>query len=161
MGQDTETNSQATAVQGPLAAYRRLRHDGELHHDAGQELAAEKLQSLHNALRGYKPAGGSGSWKARLGLARRREEPPQGLYIFGGVGTGKSMLMDLFFEDAPADPRRRVHFHAFMQEVHDRLHAWRQETKGSKADPLPELAGSVLMIRKGAIPSSSYCWEEV
>ena len=141
MGQDTETNSQATAVQGPLAAYRRLRHDGELHHDAGQELAAEKLQSLHNALRGYKPAGGSGSWKARLGLARRREEPPQGLYIFGGVGTGKSMLMDLFFASAPLEKKRRVHFHAFMQEVQDRLHAWRQDSANKgKADPLPLIA---------------------
>jgi cell division protein ZapE len=130
--------------QGPLAAYRALRREGDLRHDAGQLLAAEKLQSLHNALRGYRPAGDGGGWKARLGLARRRAEPPQGLYIFGNVGTGKSMLMDLFFQSAPVEHKRRVHFHAFMQEVQERLHAWRQDpaNKG-KADPLPVIAGEL------------------
>ncbi|HEY9548223.1 MAG TPA: cell division protein ZapE, partial [Kiloniellaceae bacterium] len=88
--------------------------------------------------RGYRPAADGGGWKARLGLARRRAEPPQGLYIFGSVGTGKSMLMDLFFRSAPIERKRRVHFHAFMQEVQDRLHAWRQDPANKdKADPLP------------------------
>ncbi len=139
MGQGSTPETQK--LEGPLAAYRALRREGALHHDAGQELAAEKLQSLHNALRGYRPAGGGGGWKARLGLARRREEPPQGLYIFGSVGTGKSMLMDIFFDTAPLQKKRRVHFHAFMQEVQDRLHAWRQDpaNKG-KGDPLPVIA---------------------
>ena len=61
-----------------LAAYRALRREGGLRHDAGQMLAAEKLQSLHNALNGYRPSGNGGGWKARLGLARRRVEPPRG-----------------------------------------------------------------------------------
>jgi len=141
MGLDTETEEGEPA--GPLAAYRALRRGGNLRHDAGQLLAAEKLQSLHNALRGYRPAG-SGGWKARLGLGRRKAEPPQGLYVFGSVGTGKSMLMDLFFKTAPVDRKRRVHFHAFMQEVQERLHAWRQDpaNKG-KADPLPIVAGAL------------------
>jgi len=126
-----------------MAALRVKRRAGEIKEDPAQELAAEKLQSLHNALVGYRPAGGTGGWKARLGLGRRREEPPQGLYLYGAVGRGKSMLMDLFFETAPIERKRRVHFHAFMAEVHERLHAWRQRTKGAKADPLPELAGEM------------------
>ncbi|MDH3597104.1 MAG: cell division protein ZapE [Rhodospirillales bacterium] len=133
----------ATVSEGPLAAYRARRYAGELKPDPGQELTVEKLQSLANALRYYELSTGPGGWKARLGLARRRADPPQGLYIYGGVGTGKSMLMDLFFETAPIEVKRRVHFHAFMQEVHDRLHAWRRRTKGAKADPLPELAGEL------------------
>ncbi len=129
--------------KGPLWSYRARRRDGLLTPDSGQQLAAEKLQSLHHALNHYSPESGRGGWKERLGLGRRRVDPPQGLYVYGGVGTGKSMLMDLFFATAPVKSKRRVHFHAFMQEVHERLHGWRQETKGTKADPLPELAGDL------------------
>ena len=128
---------------GPLSVYRAWRDAGDIRPDPVQELAAEKLQSLHNALRHYAPETGRGGWKARLGLTRRRTEPPQGLYLFGGVGRGKSMLMDAFFAGAPVAARRRVHFHAFMAEVHDRLHAWRESTRGSKTDPLPDLAGDL------------------
>ena len=142
MGQPSETGT--GAPEGPLAAYRALKREGGLRHDAGQLLAAEKLQSLHNALRGYRPAGNGGGWKARLGLARRRAEPPQGLYIFGKVGTGKSMLMDLFFSSAPVERKRRVHFHAFMQEMQDRLQAWRQDPANKdRADPLPIIGGEL------------------
>ena len=141
---ESESAADSGAPPGPLTAYRALQREGDLRHDAGQLLAAEKLQSLHNALRGYEPAGDGGGWKARLGLARRKAEPPQGLYIFGGVGTGKSMLMDLFFASAPVERKRRVHFHAFMQEVQDRLHAWRQDPANKdKADPLPVIAGEL------------------
>ncbi|HEX7006058.1 MAG TPA: cell division protein ZapE [Alphaproteobacteria bacterium] len=114
---------------GPLHAYRALRHTGTLTADPAQELAAEKLQSLHNALAGYQPAANGRGWAERFGLARR-EMPPQGLYIAGPVGRGKSMLMDLFFEAAPVAMKRRVHFHEFMLEVHDRLHARRKSRQG-------------------------------
>ena len=135
--------SESPAAEGPLAIYRARRREGLLHHDSAQELTAEKLQSLANALSRYDPAAGHSGWKARFGLRGRRAEPPQGLYIYGGVGTGKSMLMDIFFDTAPVARKRRVHFHAFMQEVHDRLHSWRKKTKGKKADPLPELAAEL------------------
>lgn len=59
------------------------------------------------------------------------------LYIFGDVGRGKSMLMDVFFEACPIESKRRVHFHAFMQEVHEYMHQWRKTYQG---DPLPSLA---------------------
>ena len=144
MAQPDQDRSDGDAAEdGPLWSYRALRREGRLEADPGQQLAAEKLQSLHHALSHYRPESGRGGWKARLGLARRKADPPQGLYLYGGVGTGKSMLMDLFFETAPVEARRRVHFHAFMQEVHERLHDWRQRTKGDKADPLPELAGDL------------------
>jgi cell division protein ZapE len=108
-------------TEGPLAQYRARLQAGDLRPDPAQELAAEKLESLHHALAGYRAEPGMrgrSSWKERFGLARRRAEPPQGLYIYGGVGRGKSMLMDLFFRTATVERKRRVHFHAFMQEVH-------------------------------------------
>ncbi|MDJ0947371.1 MAG: cell division protein ZapE [Alphaproteobacteria bacterium] len=131
-------------TEGPIFALRDKTRAGELEPDPAQELAAEKLQSLHNALKRYEPAR-KGSWKARFGLTRRTEEPPQGLYIFGEVGRGKSMLMDMFYASAPLEKRRRVHFHAFMLEVHETLHRWRQEGKphGHVDDLLMVFADSI------------------
>jgi cell division protein ZapE len=128
---------------GPLSRYRALQSTGALAHDAAQELAAEKLQSLHKALKHYQPSEKASGWRERLGLARRREvEAPQGLYIFGPVGRGKSMLMDLFFATAPIDRKRRVHFHAFMLEVQETLHRWRQERNG-RDDVIAALAEKI------------------
>ena len=131
---------------GPLFRYRALKADGTLREDPLQELAAEKLQSLHHALKGYASKSGQSGWKERLGLSRRRAEPPQGLYMFGGVGRGKSMLMDLFFDEVDMEAKRRVHFHEFMIEVHGKVHAWRQEQKNRKTketDPLPKIAAEL------------------
>ncbi|NNG05854.1 MAG: cell division protein ZapE [Inquilinus sp.] len=131
---------------GPLAALRALRRAGTLKPDPCQELAAEKLQSLHHALAEYRPSSDAAGWRARFGLSRRRDPAPQGLYLFGGVGRGKSMLMDLFFDSAPVERRRRVHFHQFMLDVHDWLHRWRTRARdGGEAtkkgdDPIPPLA---------------------
>lgn len=130
-----------TVSSGPLAAYRALCAAGEIKPDEAQARAAERLQALWQALRGYRP-GGAGGWRALFGRGRPAEAP-RGLYIYGRVGTGKSMLMDLFFRAAPLERKRRVHFHAFMIEVHDRLHRWRQGTKGERGDPLPEIARDI------------------
>ena len=132
----------APAAAGPLALYRGRRRAGQLAADPAQELAAEKLQSLHHALVHYQPASGPAGWRERLGLARRRDEAPQGLYIFGGVGRGKSMLMDLFYASVPIEKKRRVHFHEFMLEVHDRLHRQRQD-RALDGDPLAPLAADI------------------
>ncbi len=119
---------------GPLAAYRALRREGALRYDADQELAVEKLEALSHALAGYRPSTGQAGWLARFGLGGRREAPvaqPQGLYLYGGVGRGKSMLMDLFFESAPVERKRRVHFHQFMLDVHAQMHAYRTANKAN------------------------------
>ena len=123
---------------GPLFVYRGLVRAGTLRPDPAQELAAEKLQSLFNAVRRYRPSSGQSGWKERLGLGGRRQAPPQGLYLYGGVGRGKSMLMDLFFDAATVAAKRRVHFHAFMLEVHERIHEWRK--RQGRGDPIPPLA---------------------
>jgi len=140
-------------VEGPLADYRAKISAGELTPDPVQALAVEKLQSLHHALAAYEPAKGRSGWKARFGLARRREDPPQGLYLVGGVGRGKSMLMDLFFRTAPVARKRRVHFHAFMQQVHARLNEYRKQ-EGRADDPIPPIA------RQFAKDASLLCFDE-
>ncbi len=142
----TETDGEGMVRgEGPVRALRRLRREGRLKADPAQDLAAEKLQSLCHGLEGYRPDDGEngwqGRWKARFGLTRRRTEAPQGLYLFGPVGRGKSMLMDLFYDGAPVVAKRRVHFHAFMLEVQERLTALREQ--GKRDDPLMVVAREI------------------
>src|SRR5216684_1660016 len=101
-------------ADGPLVQYRARLTAGELQPASAQRLAADKLQSLWRALSSYTPNNGEHGWRARLGLAPASEAPPLGLYLFGGVGRGKSMLMDMFYASAPLAKKRRVHFYAFM-----------------------------------------------
>jgi cell division protein ZapE len=115
---------------------------GELKPDPAQAGIAARLDQLHRALGGYRPMSETQGWRSLL-KRTPKVEPPRGLYIHGGVGRGKSMLMDLFFAGAPVEKKRRVHFHAFMAEIHRRLHTLRQATKGSQTDPLPLVAGEV------------------
>jgi cell division protein ZapE len=128
-----------------MPAYRAKRAAGLLKADPVQELAVEKLQVLHRALINYKPAPAiEGGWRWRFGLLApqdAREKRPRGLYIYGGVGRGKSMLMDLFFETSAVERKRRVHFHAFMQEIHKRLH--RLRTAHGDEDYMTALAKEV------------------
>jgi cell division protein ZapE len=104
---------------------------GALHADPGQMAVLEPLERVRRALE--EAAGG----KRGFALFRKRPEPVQGLYLWGGVGRGKSMLMDLFYDHVAIPEKRRVHFHAFLQEVHERLHAARQT---GAADPLRPVA---------------------
>jgi cell division protein ZapE len=127
-------------AEGPLAEYRAKLAAGEIVPDPAQALAIEKLQSLHHALKDYEPAAGLGAWAARFGLGGKRGQPPQGLYLYGGVGRGKSFLMDVFFREAPVARKRRVHFHAFMHQVHARLNEYRKFKGREAGDPIPAIA---------------------
>ena len=74
-----------------------------------------------------------------------KPSPCQSLYLFGNVGRGKSMLMDLFYESCPIDQKRRVHFHAFMQEVHAFMHQWR---KHNDSDAVTALAKQIRVSQR-------------
>ena len=135
---------EAAHPDGPAAAYEGLRQSGALKDDPMQARAVQRLQALHDSLIGYRPPEPATGWRARLGLDRRAAKPPRGLYLHGPVGRGKSMLMDLFFRSAQVEKKRRVHFHAFMIEVHDALHVWRRDKeRRSDRDPLPQLASDI------------------
>lgn len=120
---------------GPVEAYRALVSSGEAAFDEAQAHAAEALELLFRRLQGYDPSS-TRSLLAGILRSRSRAPLPKGLYLFGGVGRGKSMLMDLFFAEAPVEQKRRVHFHAFMLEVHGDLARWRKMSEAErKRDP--------------------------
>lgn len=118
-----------------LENYRRLIAANELRADTDQAAAAERLSILQHELEAAPPRG-STLWK----LLRKPPEPPRGLYLWGGVGRGKSMLMDLFFDSVQIRRKRRTHFHEFMLDVHERL---REARKSESGDPVPPVVQSI------------------
>jgi cell division protein ZapE len=115
--------------------YAALVAAGELRPDPDQRAAVAVLDALSDRLAETRNRG-SLIWR----LAGRFEPPPGGVYLWGGVGRGKSMLMDLAYETIPYAPKRRVHFHEFMLEVHERLRAERSREEG---DPIPRIASAI------------------
>jgi cell division protein ZapE len=112
------------------AAYDELIRAGELKPDPAQERAVAALDRLGDQPRS----------RGLIGrLLRRREEGPAGVYLWGGVGRGKSMLMDLAFEQIAIAPKRRVHFHEFMIETHALLRDARKSEEGDPIEPVAEL----------------------
>ena len=124
------------------ARYDGLVAAGAIERDPAQVALVQKLDRLANALSEHRLARKSSA----LGwLFSKRQPPaqPRGLYVWGSVGRGKTMLMDLFFEALHARRKRRVHFHAFMADVHERIHAWRQKLKAGEVqgdDPIKPVA---------------------
>jgi cell division protein ZapE len=113
-------------------AYTALVAAGELRPDPEQHAAATRLDALATALEAI-PTRGSPLWR----LMGRKPVPPRGVYLWGDVGRGKSMLMDLFYAHVAVTAKRRVHFAEFMLEVHARLAAERRKEQG---DPIPPVA---------------------
>ncbi|MBN2971404.1 AFG1 family ATPase [Roseomonas aeriglobus] len=117
-----------------LARYEALVASGELRPDPAQKDAASRLAALATALETQEKPGLIGR------LFGRAPEPLRGIYMWGGVGRGKSMLMDLFHSCLKIEQKRRVHFHEFMAEVHDRL---RREREKEAGDPIPPVAAAL------------------
>jgi cell division protein ZapE len=122
----------------PLGLFRARLTAGELVADPYQERAARRLQQLWEELKAFRPGNQKGLL-ARWGFAKPAPRPPKGLYIHGRVGRGKSMLMDAFFSTLSGEKKKRVHFFAFMADVHARIHARRAE----KGDPIGPVAQDI------------------
>ncbi len=111
------------------AQYAVLAASGEIERDFAQEEVLEILAGLELRLREQRLARKSSSLGWLFGARQRREEPIRGLYLFGDVGRGKTMLMDLFFALSAIKRKRRAHFHEFMSDVHDRVREFRNQIK--------------------------------
>jgi len=130
----------------PLQIYQNKISEGEIRPDPQQEIAVRALDRLHAEILAVPEAEEKGFLARIAGLGQEKAAPPKGIYLYGGVGRGKSMLMDLFFDSLPPGmTKRRVHFHEFMIEVHDYVHEVRQREKSGKGldVALPTLAREI------------------
>src|ERR1700676_5559505 len=135
--------------------YQDLVASGAIEADAAQADAVEAFASLEARLASYRPVRKQG-FLGRL-FADKNGGAPRGLYVHGEVGRGKTMLMDMFFQQSPVEHKRRTHFHEFMAGVHERIYAFRQNiARGEIAD------GDVVMLTAASIFDEAWllCFDE-
>ncbi|MGZ8163080.1 MAG: AFG1/ZapE family ATPase, partial [Methylobacter sp.] len=141
----TTTLEQFPDLSGLLEKqYKEQVAQRHIQFDEAQFMALKPLQSLlDNLLAAVDYDLKSAAYK----LLSNRPAKCRSLYIFGGVGRGKTMLMDLFYEACPIIQKRRVHFNAFMLEVHAFMHQWRQQNNSDAISALAKkIRGSALLL---------------
>ncbi|MBI1391199.1 MAG: cell division protein ZapE [Alphaproteobacteria bacterium] len=150
-------------MAGPLDRYENLVADGVLEADPIQRAAAQRLQKLHLIISSEPP---KGSLLDRFRGMKAMRPSPGGIYLWGGVGRGKSLLMDMLFNSSLLTAKRRIHFHAFMAEVHDRVADIRRTDerelrrhpafdRSAPNDPMPLVAYDVAKTAK------LFCFDEL
>ncbi|WP_227515629.1 cell division protein ZapE [Marinobacter salinus] len=133
----------------PLERYQKDLERPDFQRDPAQEDAVRRLQSLYDKLVEAESDRDKAITKLRRKLKKGKEQPVKGLYFWGGVGRGKTYLMDTFYESLPFERKMRVHFHRFMQRVHNEL----KLLKGEK-NPLE------LVSKKFADEARVICFDE-
>jgi cell division protein ZapE len=130
---------------------------GMIERDSAQQAIVDRFAQLERRLAAHRLARKSSSLGWLFGARARDADPIRGLYIFGDVGRGKTMLMDLFFAASPVVRKRRVHFHEFMAEVHERVYAFRQKAKMGETD-----GGDPIGLAAAAIAQETWllCFDE-
>jgi cell division protein ZapE len=148
----TTKGPKTAAGADPLSQYEARCAAGLIQPDPAQRRAIERLQRLYEELIAYRPERNGHGWLARLGIGEHvRDEPPRGVYLYGPVGRGKSQLMDLFFAAVPMRRKRRVHFHAFMLDVHSRIE---RERRARSDAPVLKVAADI------AADAALLCFDE-
>ncbi|GAA0484145.1 cell division protein ZapE [Parasphingorhabdus litoris] len=124
-------------MTGFYARYQALIANGELKPDADQDACAKRLSQLQEELEAVPPRG-SVLWR----MFSKKPKAAKGVYMWGGVGRGKSMLMDLFYDNLQINRKKRAHFHEFMLDVHARLNEERKKEQGDPILPVVEALAS-------------------
>lgn len=142
---EEESGVSAAGFSGPLDHYTGLISDGTLREDEHQKAVLQKLDQLHKTLRGY-----SNTPTSIFSKFFTKPKPPKGYYIYGDVGTGKTMVMDMFYSYVETEKKKRVHFHGFMLDVHKRIHRLKQSMPKRKVgkmaksyDPIAPVAEEI------------------
>ncbi len=136
--------------------YAELAAAGRIDRDPMQQAAAARLSALGERLAARRLAHKSSALGWMFGN-RERQAPIKGLYLFGAVGRGKTMLMDLFFDTVAVERKRRVHFHEFMSDVHTRVHELRDKIK---TGAIPDTDAILLAASDIADEASLLCFDE-
>jgi cell division protein ZapE len=126
--------------------YAALIEAGKIEVDPGQAMLAGRLTALERRIDAHRLARKSSSLGWLFGKREQAGAPLKGLYVYGEVGRGKTMLMDLCFETSAVKRKRRAHFHEFMDDVHERIHVYRQEIKNGalpEQDPIQRAAAAI------------------
>uniref|UniRef100_A0A4W3J1C6 AFG1 like ATPase a n=1 Tax=Callorhinchus milii TaxID=7868 RepID=A0A4W3J1C6_CALMI len=144
-GLSPQDSTSAPSTGGPLGHYETLTAQGKINNDEQQKRVLLCFQKLHEVVKGY-----NAGPKNLLSKLLPRSQPPKGLYVYGGVGTGKTMMMDLFYSHAEVERKSRVHFHGFMQDIHKRIHRLKQTLPKRKRglmaksyDPIAPIAAEI------------------
>lgn len=126
--------------------YDALVASGEIERDPAQTILVDRMQALTEKLSERELASKSSALGWIFSKRTSPPPPPRGLYVHGEVGRGKTMLMDLFFDQVPIKRKRRAHFHEFMADVHERIHDWRLQLKNGMVkgdDPIAPVAADL------------------
>ncbi|KAI4884591.1 hypothetical protein NFI96_034545 [Prochilodus magdalenae] len=150
------TNTPSSSFSGPLEHYNSLIQNGLLQEDQQQRAVLQELDRLQKKLKGY--SNHPGSFFSKL---LSRQKPPKGCYIYGDVGTGKTMLMDMFYSHVEIANKKRVHFHGFMLDVHKRIHRLKQSMPKRKAGKMAKAYDPIAPVAEEISEEASLlCFDE-